>query len=94
MFTSTGLAFIVEPGHLALMIPIIIFMIPIVGILTAHQRKMAEIIHARQQIAPDEIAALRQEMAELKELMHQQAIAMDNLLSKADRGELSSRLGS
>lgn len=75
------LAFI-NPATMALAIPILVFMIPIIAILTAHQRKMAE-IYAQQGLRQHdpEIAALRQEVHELKTLIHQQAIAMDNLAS-------------
>lgn len=61
---------------------VMVFGIPIVAILTAHQRKMAELFHSRNaqpQYNP-EIAALREEVRELKQLIHQQAITMDNLV--------------
>ncbi len=77
---SDGLANLED--MMALVIPIIIFMIPIVAILTAHQRKMTEILHTRKgndQQAGTDIAALQHEMRELKQLMYQQAIAIDNL---------------
>ncbi|RYG25373.1 hypothetical protein EON82_07390 [bacterium] len=60
---------------------VLIFGTPIIAILTTHQRKMAELLHARY-AAPainPETAALREEIRELKELVHQQAIAIDNL---------------
>jgi hypothetical protein len=60
-----------------MMIPLTIFMIPIIAILTSHQRKMAEIIHAQPQVPTAEINALRQEVAELRQLVNQQAIALD-----------------
>ena len=61
-------------------IPIVVFMIPIVAILTHHQRKMAELLHgSRAQALPNpEIDAMRREIAELKQLVHQQAIALDS----------------
>lgn len=62
------------------LIPIIIFMIPIVAILTTHQRKMAELVHRNP--APNsngEIDALRREVQELKEIVHQQTLAIDNI---------------
>ena len=56
----------------------LVVVLPIVAILTQHQRKMAEILHSRQQQEGNpEIAALRHEIRELKELIHQQAIALD-----------------
>jgi hypothetical protein len=67
-------------GILALAIPLgLCVVLPIVAILTAHQRKMAE-IYARtavQQPNP-EISQLRDEIRELKMLVHQQAIALDS----------------
>jgi hypothetical protein len=75
-----------NPGVIALMIPIIIFMIPIVAILTSHQQKMAELMSRNR--APEgtaDIDALRREVAELKQLIHQQAIAMDNLVALQTR---------
>ncbi|MBX7131852.1 MAG: hypothetical protein K1X67_04145 [Fimbriimonadaceae bacterium] len=74
---------------IAVGIPIVMLMIPIVAILTHHQRKMAEIIHGRNgQNAPQgapvsnpEIAALRAEVYELKQMVQSQLIAMDTLQS-------------
>lgn len=72
-----------DAGTIALLIPIIIFMILIIAILTAHQRKMAEIVHSQKNAGqPGEIEALRREIYELKQLVHQQAIAMDNFVSR------------
>src|SRR5687768_6650921 len=88
-----------NPGTLALCIPILIFMIPIVAILTSHQRKMAEIVHSRKQTDSSDIDALRREVYELKQLIHQQAIAVDNLLTRqtvpiAPPADMEKRLGS
>ena len=57
----------------------LVFGIPIIAILTHHQRKMAELIHGGQRNQQDnnlasEIMALRQALA-------QQSIAIDNLQS-------------
>ncbi len=61
-------------------IPMIIFMIPIVAILTTHQRKMAEIMHKNNNTVPNpELEALRQEVKELKDIVHQQTLAIDNI---------------
>jgi hypothetical protein len=57
--------------------------IPITAILTAHQRKMVELLH-RQGLAgsePDSVARLAHEVAELRQLMTQQAIVLDDLSS-------------
>jgi hypothetical protein len=73
----------VGPATLGVMIPLIIFMIPIIAILTSHQRKMAEIIHGTGQPVDarlgHELEAMRRELSEVKMLLHQQSIAIDNL---------------
>jgi hypothetical protein len=67
-----------------LIIPVIIFMIPIIAILTAHQQKMAKIMHeSRPQFDPNELSALRHEVRELKELVHTQMLAIDSLSGRA-----------
>lgn len=58
-----------------------IFGTPIIAILTSHQRKMAELFRSQppaQMINP-ETQALREEIRELKVLVHQQSIAIDNM---------------
>lgn len=70
------------------MIPIVALLIPIVVILTKHQIKMTALIHGRSVDANNNIIASRstneqsqltEEVRQLRELMHQQAIALDNL---------------
>ncbi|MEA2554296.1 MAG: hypothetical protein QOJ65_2472 [Fimbriimonadaceae bacterium] len=68
------------------MIPILALTIPIVAILSAHQRKMAEIIHRNNQNGPAEIDSLRQEIRELRTIIHQQTIAMDDIRSRGALG--------
>ena len=81
----TGIAAItmINEGVLALLIPFAALCIPIVAILTSHQQKMAGLFAQRAQGATqlnhEELAALRREILELKSLVHQQAIAIDNL---------------
>jgi hypothetical protein len=61
---------------------LMIFGIPIIAILTSHQQKMAKLFAENHQIAnlPNpETQALRAEVRELKELVLQQTIALDNL---------------
>lgn len=65
------------PGPESLAI-LAVFSIPIVAILTAHQRKMAQLIHGTQ--GPrEEVEALRREVTELRNLVYQQAIKLDSL---------------
>ena len=54
------------------------FSVPIVWILTVHQRRMAEIIHRGRGQANDS-EALANELRELRQAVHQQTIAMDSL---------------
>lgn len=71
-----------NPDALAVLIPIVALMIPIVAILTKHQQKMAELIHGSQgrNLQSDaEMAALRAEISDMKQLIHQQTIALDGL---------------
>jgi len=63
---------------IALMIPVLALMIPIVAIFVHHQQRMAQILHQNPGQNP-EVSALRQEIAELKTLVHQQAITLDNI---------------
>lgn len=54
--------------------------LPIVYMVMAHKRKMAELeLEAMPQINPAEFAAMKRELGELKELVHQQVILMDRL---------------
>ena len=69
-----------------LAIPILIFMIPIIAILTSHQQRMAKIMHESGQLGNNaEINALRGEVQQLRELVHQQAIQVDNLIQLQTR---------
>jgi hypothetical protein len=52
-------------------------MIKILRVFTTHQQKMAEIVN-RSSADHTEVSALRQEIAELKSLMHQQVINADD----------------
>jgi len=55
-------------------------------IFTKHQQNMAAILRSNQapQFNP-EMAAMRQEIQELKQLIHQQAIMMDTFVSQPER---------
>jgi archaellum biogenesis ATPase FlaH len=68
-------------GVLALMIPIFAISIPIIVILTNHQRKMAELLHSNsnQNASSAESVQILRELSELRALVHQQSILIDNL---------------
>jgi hypothetical protein len=69
-----------RPELIAVLIPVIALMIPIVALLTRHQQRMAEIIHQNQraQVPASDIQELKSEIQALKEIVHQQAIALDD----------------
>ena len=64
-------------------------LIPIVKILLNHQHKMTELTYRlNQQSMPTQLPEhhqVQQDMQDLKQLVHQQAIAIDNLSTKLDR---------
>ena len=59
----------------------LVMTVPIIGILTRHQRNMALIIHNPQNRAVNDEAQrqMQREIAELKEIVGQQAILLDDL---------------
>ncbi len=82
-------------GIFALLIPICALMIPIVAILTGHQRKMAELMHSTQQnnANPNEIADIRRDMARLQEVVSTLAINVDNLKDEIrSSGDIQDRM--
>ncbi|MDR3692356.1 MAG: hypothetical protein P4L46_23435 [Fimbriimonas sp.] len=85
MLIYLPLADLFSPETLAVMIPVVLACIPIVAILTKHQQKMAEIIHGSGKRHEAEVAQLRNEVYELKQMIHQQMIAMDTLSTSQRR---------
>lgn len=70
---------------LPFMIPLMALAIPIIVVLTKHQQRMAELIHGgagNQQ----QIEALKREVGELRSLVHQQAIQIDNMSNRLGTG--------
>ncbi len=64
---------------IAIVAIVAVFAVPVIAVLTKHQQKMTELIH-RNQTPPIPVRDnLRSEIAELKDLVAQQAIALDNL---------------
>lgn len=81
----------IEPGLVAVAL---IFGLPVIAVLTNHQQKMAAIIHGQNRgnanaAQTEEMQALRREVAELKQLVHQQTIICDNLTQMVAKGQLS-----
>lgn len=86
-----------NPETLAVMIPFVAMLIPIVVILTNHQRKMAEIIHQRNPVVGGEVESLRQEIGELRALVSRHAIMIDDIHKNQTidlpRNDVQQRLG-
>lgn len=79
----------------AIVVPIAVFSIPVISILTRHQRKMAELIHGSPQNSSrdQELANLSQEVAKLSSVVSTLAINMDNMNDKLNRqSEVQDRL--
>lgn len=84
----------IDPAMIGIFIPIIALMIPIVAILVRHQQRMAEIIHSSHAASGPmlaEVEALRREVTELKQLLHQQTISVDNLLSAHQKKSIAAQ---
>ncbi len=58
-------------------VAVLAMMIPIVAILTHHQQKMTSIINGSQ--FRNEVESLRAEVQQLRDLVHHQAIQIDQL---------------
>ena len=86
-----------DHGTLALLIPILAIggglMIPIVAMMIKHQQRMAELIQQNGQTTVDpRIDALQRDMADLKDLVHQQTIALDRLATPLPNAEIRERI--
>jgi hypothetical protein len=72
-------------GILALLIPIFALSIPIVAILTKHQKEMAQTFaqqHQLQIAQNPELTQMREEMRMLREQLNQQSIMLDDIRSQ------------
>lgn len=71
---------------MGIMIPIIALMIPIVAILTKHQREMAQTFAQQnmQQLPVQDpaVSQMREEMRLLREQLNQQSILLDDIRSQ------------
>jgi hypothetical protein len=81
---------------LAVMAMVLVFGIPIIAILTHHQRKMAELIHSRgndlNPVVMDEVQRLRSEVQQLRRELHETTIALDDVRKSSPRG-IEQRIG-
>lgn len=74
----------IRPEELIILIPLMALAIPIINMLIKHQQRMAEIIHGTaNEHSNVEITQLRREVYELKQMVHQQMIALDSQHSYA-----------
>ena len=89
-----------DPGQLAIFIPIIALMIPVVALLTKHQQRMTELVHGNvvngmegnSERLLQEIQSLRLEVTELKQILYQQAISLDSMRNAPIPAKLEDRL--
>ncbi len=78
---------------------LMVFGIPMVAILTHHQRKMAELIHSRHNdinpVVMDEVQRLRAEVQQMRTELHETTIALDDVrkLKPMDNGGIERRIG-
>lgn len=79
----------IGPETIAVMIPVVALCIPIVAILTKHQQKMAELLHGTQGVAAEETHRMRNEVNQLRDLVAQQTIALDDLRSSVRSIEMN-----
>jgi len=63
----------------AVFVVLIAMMVPIVVVFTKHQQKMAIIFRGNSQNSDEVVHRLTAEMSELRSLVTQQALAIDNL---------------
>ncbi len=77
------------PEMIAVFIPVIALCIPIVAVLTKHQQRMAELLHGSQGVNVEETHRMRNELNQLRDLVAQQTIALDDLRSSMRSFEMN-----
>lgn len=91
------IAAFLEPGQLALMIPIVAIMIPIVALLTKHQQRMAELVHGSQANSSSvEVMQLREEVRRLRDDVSQLTLIVESQnrgLPNGTTDEIKNRIG-
>ena len=84
-----------RPEQLVFFIPILIFLIPIIAILTSHQQKMASMIHGRQVESTDNnrTQGLEDEVRRLQATVNSLTLTVESLRDDLKvTQELSSRV--
>jgi hypothetical protein len=80
--------------YAAIIACVMVFGIPIVAILTHHQRKMTELIHSKHSdvspVVVEEVNRLRGEVAQLRQQLHEATIALDDV--RRERPTLEQRV--
>jgi hypothetical protein len=84
-------------GDPEVLIPIIAISAPfgvaIIAMLIKHQQRMVELMHRHQgPVLDTRIDALQRDMAELKDLIHQQALAIDGLSRGSEGPRIEERI--
>ncbi|MBX3119651.1 MAG: hypothetical protein KF784_11340 [Fimbriimonadaceae bacterium] len=67
---------------LGLVLGFVMFMIPIVYILTKHQQKMAELLNRNSSSQDPQVLALAAQVERLTQALHSQTLAVDELSQK------------
>ncbi len=70
-----NIAFIFNSATIWILIPLTALMIPIIAMMVKHQQQMAELVHGKGGTA--EIEGLKAELAELKNLVLRQTMALE-----------------
>ena len=77
-----------DPAAIGVLFPIIALIIPIVAIWTKHKYAIEELRskqHGETSKLATDVEELRSDVKELKDHLHQQMIAVDNLLSNQEK---------
>jgi ribosomal protein L29 len=82
-----------SPDTIAVFIPIVALMIPIVALLSKHQQQMAKVIRGQtDEGLRQELDAIKQELAYLRTVSHSQSLAMEAMRQKSLSENLSERV--
>lgn len=74
-------------------IPLAPFGVGLIAILVRHQQRMAEIVHGVAQGNSEEVAALREEVRQLKAQMGSMSLALESLSASKKESSVQDRIG-